>query len=153
VCGSAPARRTRPSRVLNSARVAARWRGRIGIGDWGLGWCPCTSSYCRRLDFLAFSSPPSPSPPSPSLLASSSPQQNVPVFQKKHQVHRGLHMQQSHSSRNGCCLVAIMASSNACVVRPRRSRTTTSVESASMSQHQRSTVERQHEARSMKHEA
>jgi hypothetical protein len=78
-----------------------------------------------------------------------------PVFEKKHRLHRGLHMQQSHASRNGCCLVAVMASSNACAVRPRQSRTTTSVESASMSQHQRSTVEREHEheARSMTHEA
>jgi hypothetical protein len=95
-------------------------------------------------------------------VASSSPQQKIPVFQKKRRVHRGLHMQQSHSSRNGCRLVAIMASnasSNACVVRPRqgrgqheRGRTTADVESASMtsmmSKHQRSTLNA-----SVKHEA
>jgi hypothetical protein len=106
---SAPARRTRPSRLLNSTSVAARWREGIGIGiGIGIGMVP--------LHFVILSPTRLLASPSLSPWATSAPQQKVPVFQKKHRVPHGLHMQQSHSSRNGCRLVAVMASFNACVL-------------------------------------
>jgi hypothetical protein len=123
-----PALRMRPSRLLNSARVAARWEGGMGdwVGDWGS--CPCNRHDCRadslspRLHLFFLSLARSPWPPAHLSKRLQSSRRNagciaacicsratllVPPSTRRH--HRGLHMQQSHSSRHRCRLVAIVA--------------------------------------------
>jgi hypothetical protein len=89
--------------AIQRCGCCARWEGGMEIG-LGLGSVPLQSSLLSPTHFLLASLFLS-----LALRGLCSPQQNVPVFQKKRRVHRGLHMQQSHSSRHRCRLVAIVA--------------------------------------------